>query len=108
MYSSSSGSSGVPGIGYLSGKTVKWVGVQILNAVDPVVIIVRRRYIHRLIKRIRQISVEKRADWMVKRELTILRAVEDLLELSMSATIHAHRASKAYSYPIVGKIMILI
>ena len=45
---------------------------------------------------------------MVKRELTILRAVEDLLELSMLATIRAHRDSKAYSYPIVGKIMILI
>lgn len=62
-----------------------------LNGADPVVILFRKRYIHRLVKRIGQISVEKRADWMLKRELTILRAVEDLLELSLFVIAHYDR-----------------
>lgn len=81
--STSTGSSGVPGIGYLSGKAVKWLGVRILDLiVEPLVISRRRQVIKGLVKQLKMIPSQDRAEWMLKRGRTISRAVEDLLELS--------------------------
>jgi hypothetical protein len=78
----STASSGVPGIGYLSGKAAKWVGIQILNAFVPLEICRRRWVIRRLLKRIEKIPIEECAGWLVREERNITHAVEDLLELS--------------------------
>jgi hypothetical protein len=78
-----SGSSGVPGIGYLSGKVVKWVGTQILDMFVPLVIFRRRRVINGLIKQIDVMPQGDLLDWILKKERKINRAAEDLLELTM-------------------------
>lgn len=80
--SSSTASSGIPGIGYLSGKVVKWVGIQMLSSVVPLEIRRRRRIIHRLVTKIDELPVDERAMWMSKRTVKIKRAIEDLIELS--------------------------
>src|ERR1700684_2057592 len=80
--STSTGSSGVPGISYLSGKFVKWIGLQMLDAVEPLVISSRRRTIRGLVKELQKISDQDRSKLVIRRERTISRAVEDLLELS--------------------------
>lgn len=81
-FSSSAASSGIPGIGYLSGKVVKWVGLQILEGLNAVEILRRQWVIHRLVKRMGGIPADQRAEWIVKREEKINRKVDDLLELS--------------------------
>jgi hypothetical protein len=81
--STSTGSSGVPGIGYQSGKVVKWFGVQMLGAISQLVIFRRRRVIKMLIKRIETIPRLQRSEWVLKNEGKINRAVEELLELTM-------------------------
>lgn len=80
--STSTASSGVAGIGYLSGKAVKWVGVQMLDVIEPLVIFRRRRIIHGLIKQLKTVPVQDCSEWLFKRKRTLNRAVEDLLELS--------------------------
>lgn len=79
---SSIASSGVPGIGYLSGKVVKWVGMQILNGIVPLEIYRRRRAIHELVRQMDVIPVADRAAWVVRNERKVSRAIENLLELS--------------------------
>lgn len=80
--STSTGSSGVPGIGYLSGKAVKWAGEQILNAFIPLEISRRRRAISGLIRQLENIPEQDRAKWMFNKKRKIDQAVEDLLELT--------------------------
>jgi hypothetical protein len=74
----------VLGQGHLSGKAIEWVGLQMLNAVEPLVIFNRRRAISGLIKRFKDVHGQDRAKWMFKRERKINRTVEDLLELTKS------------------------
>lgn len=81
-FSSSAASSGIPGIGYLSGKVVKWVGLQILEGFNAVEILRRQWVIHRLVQRMGGIPADQRAEWIVQREEKINRKVDDLLELS--------------------------
>lgn len=79
----SSESSGVPGISYLSGKAFKWLGVQILNGVvGRLVVFCRRHIINGLINPLKPAPCQDRAQWLLKRERTVSRVVEDLLELS--------------------------
>jgi hypothetical protein len=81
--STSTGSSGVPGIGYLSGRAVKWTGVRILDGLESLAIFRRRRVINGFIKKLETIRDQDRTKWILKRERTVKRASEDLLELSM-------------------------
>lgn len=83
VFSSSTASSGVPGIGHLSGKAVKWVGSQILNSLVPLEIRRRRWVIRQIIKKLGQVPMNDRAEWVVKRGKKINRALDDLLELSL-------------------------
>lgn len=80
--SSTSASSGVPGIGYLSGKGVKWVGLQILDAVSFVEMRRRVWIIGRMSKRIDKMAPDKRTIWLLKNERKVNRTIEDLFELS--------------------------
>jgi hypothetical protein len=80
--SSSIASSGVRGIGYLSGKAVKWVGMQILDGFVPLEIRRRRWIIRGLMKRMDVIPFEERAPWIVRNVRKISHAIENLLELS--------------------------
>jgi hypothetical protein len=82
VFSTSTASSGVPGIGYISGRAVKWVGMQILDAFVPLEICRRRWVIRRLVKRIKTIPIEECAEWLVRKEPKIMQAVDNLLELS--------------------------
>lgn len=76
------GSSGVPGIGYLSGKAVKWVGEKMLDAFVPLEISRRRRAISGLIGQLKYVAVKDRSEWILKRKHEINQAIEDLLELT--------------------------
>ena len=71
-----------PGIGYLSGKAIKWVGEKILDAVT--VVEVRRRVwvIGNLISKIEEESPEGLLRRVLKNEKSFHRAVDDLLEIS--------------------------
>jgi hypothetical protein len=82
LTSSSTTSSIVPGIGYLSGKVIKWVGVRMLNALIPLEIRRRRWLIRKLIERINRIPLDEAAAWLVRKERKITLAVDNLLELS--------------------------
>jgi hypothetical protein len=53
-----------------------------LDAVEPLVIFIRRRAISGLIKQLKNVHEQDRAKWMFKREHKINRTVEDLLELT--------------------------
>lgn len=81
--SNSTASSGVPGIGYLSGKGIKWVGIQMLNVILPLEMRRRRRVIRKFIERMVELPVEKRAIWLIKRAPKVTRILEDLLEFSL-------------------------
>lgn len=85
-FSASTASSGIPGIGYQSGKVIKWVGTQIIDALLPLEIFRRRMLIKILLKKIERVPFHRRAPWLVKKERTMNRAVEDLLELSLYVT----------------------
>jgi len=80
--SSSTTSSGVSGIGYVSGKVVKWVGLRLLDGYAFMEIRRRRWVIKRFVKRIEDVSKDERAEWLVKRERKVNRTMDDLLELS--------------------------
>lgn len=75
-------SSGIPGIGYLSGKGVKWVGLKMLDVIAELEIRKRRRLISKLVKRIRNLPADQRIEWMVKNQSQMNRTIEDVLELS--------------------------
>lgn len=62
----SSASSGVPGIGYLSGKGIKWVGLKILDGFAEVEIRRRRLLIPRVVKKIANLPPDERTGWMSK------------------------------------------
>jgi hypothetical protein len=74
---------GVPGIGYLSGKVIKWAGMQILNGFVPLEIHRQRWVIRGLVKRMDAIPVADLAVWLVKNEWKISHVIENLLELSL-------------------------
>jgi hypothetical protein len=78
----SSASSGVPGIGYLSGKGIKWVGLKMLDAFAEVELRRRRRMIPRLVARIGDLPADERTAWMANNQNQIYRSLEDILELS--------------------------
>jgi hypothetical protein len=86
----SSASSGIPGIGYLSGKGIKWVGLKMLDAFSQVELYRRRQMIPRLVARIRNIPADERTAWIVSNRNQIYRSLEDILELSsyVSRTFH--------------------
>lgn len=75
-------SSGVTGIGYLSGRAIKWVGMQMLDGLVPLEIRRRRRAIRKLVKQIAKIPEAERGAWLVANEKRVNRSLEDLLELS--------------------------
>jgi hypothetical protein len=80
---SSYASSGVPGIGHLSGKGIKWVGIQILKGVGVVEMNRRRWVIGRLVKEIGRVDASRSGDWLVDRRKAVNHAVNDILELSL-------------------------
>lgn len=75
-------SSGITGIGYLSGRAVQWVGIQMLDGLVPLEIRRRRRAIRKLVKQIANIPETRRAEWLIVNEKRVNRSLEDLLELS--------------------------
>jgi len=85
-YTFSSTSSGIPGIGYLSGKGIKWVGLKMLDAFAGVELRRRRWMISRLVKKIDEISADDRTRWIAKKQHQINRTIQDLLELSSYVT----------------------
>ncbi|KIM88952.1 hypothetical protein PILCRDRAFT_245791 [Piloderma croceum F 1598] len=80
--SSSTTSSGTPGIGYLSGKAVKWVGLKILNSLGTLEICRRRWLIRRLVNQAGRIPEDRLVTWLMTRSRAVTRTIEDLLELS--------------------------
>lgn len=62
---------------------MKWVGSQILNSLVPLEIRRRRWVIRQIIKKLGQVPMNDRAEWVVKRGKKINRALDDLLELSL-------------------------
>jgi len=78
----SSASSGVPGVGYLTGKGVKWVGLQILKGIGVVEIARRRWMITRLVSEMDRLDANSWERWLLTKENKVRRAAEDLLELS--------------------------
>ena len=98
--SSSTTSSGVSGIGYFSGKVVKWVGLRLLDGYAFMEIRRRRWVIKRFVKQIEDVSKDERAEWLVKRERKVNRTMDDLLELSL------YVCSQIY-YLYITKIVIL-
>lgn len=86
-------SSGIPGIGNLSGRAVKWVGMQMLDALVPLEVCRRRRVIRKLVKQIANIPKARRAEWLIVHEKRVNRSLEDLLELSAYACKVASHSS---------------
>jgi len=78
----SSTSSGVPGIGHLSGKGIKWLGLQILKGVGVIEIARRRWVITRLVSEMGKLDANGWENWLLAKEQKVRRAAEDLLELS--------------------------
>jgi hypothetical protein len=78
----SSTSSGVPGIGSVSGKAVKWVGLQILKGIGVIKIVRRRWMITRLVREMGKLDADGWEVWLLTKEKKVRRAAEDLLELS--------------------------
>jgi hypothetical protein len=85
-YTFSSTSSSIPGIGYLSGKGIKWVGLKVLDAFAGVELRRRRWMISRLVKKIDEIPADDRTRWITKKQHQINRTIQDLLELSSYVT----------------------
>jgi hypothetical protein len=84
----STASSGIPGVGYLSGKAVKWVGVKILSSLEAVEIRRRIWLIRRLIKRASQIPEDQLVPWLMTRNCAVTRTIEDLFELTSYIACH--------------------
>lgn len=78
----STASSGVPGIGYLSGKMIKQTGLNILKVVEAVEIFRRRRIIKQLATDMDALEPDNLAKWLVQKEQKLNRAIADILELS--------------------------
>jgi hypothetical protein len=79
----STASSGVvPGIGYLSGKAIKGTGNKILNVIEAVAIRRRQHSIKRLATQMEALEPDEWANWLVRNERKLNRAIADLLELS--------------------------
>ena len=82
---SSSASSGNPGLGYLSGKAIKWIGEQLLDMFSPLEIRRRIWVDKRLIKRMERLSLNEAKRLLSRKWKPILRLANDLLELSSYA-----------------------
>lgn len=80
--SASTGSSGVPPIGYLSGQAVKRVGEKTLDAFIPLEIYRQSQAISGLISQLENIPRPNRSKWIFNRKRKINCVVENLLELS--------------------------
>lgn len=80
--SSSTASSVVPGIGYMSGKVVKWVGLQILDGLGALEIRRRRWIIRRLMAQMSAVPESQIETWVMKREAQVNHTIEDLVELT--------------------------
>jgi hypothetical protein len=92
--SSSTTSSGTPGIGYLYGKAVKWVGLKILNSLGALEICRWRWLIRRLVNQAGQIPEDRLVTWLVTRSRAVTHTIENLLELtSYIAYIYSSRNS---------------
>lgn len=75
-------SSVIPGVGYVSGKAVYWVGEKILNGVITVECYRRLWVIKRVVKRSEKLPEEARRRWAMKKEKHLSSCLDDLLELS--------------------------
>ena len=75
-------SCGIPSIGYLSRKGVKWVGLKMLDAIAKVERCRQQRLIFELVKWIRNLPVDQHTEWMAKNLPQMNRTIEDILELS--------------------------
>lgn len=67
----------------MSGKAVKWVGLQILNTFDSIEIHRRRWVIQRFFKKIDELPIDKRSLWLMENDRKVNRTIEDLLELTL-------------------------
>lgn len=70
------------GIGYFSGKAIKWVGEKILDIITPIEINRRAWVIKRLLKTLEKQSYSSLPDKVFSNTKSIHRFVDDLLELS--------------------------
>jgi hypothetical protein len=76
-------SSVTPGIGYLSGTAIKWVGEKILDlAITPLAVRRRIWVINRMINRMEKEPIDKFEKRILRKETSLHRLVDDLLELS--------------------------
>lgn len=57
--SGTSWSSGIPGIGYLSGKAIKWIGAQAIRRAIPVEVLIRFYYVSLTVQRALDLSRQK-------------------------------------------------
>jgi hypothetical protein len=71
-----------PGIGYFSGKAIKWIGEKILDIITPIEINRRAWVINRLLKTLEKQSSDSLPDKIFLNKKSIHRLVDDLLELS--------------------------
>jgi hypothetical protein len=79
---STGSSSVVPGIGYLSGNAIEWVGEKILSGIMA---IESRRLIwsaRRLINKMERVPENERIEWSTMRHNRLNRGLDSLLELS--------------------------
>jgi hypothetical protein len=81
-FDTSSSSSVQPGIGYLSGKLINWVGEKILDVVTPIEIRRRIWVIGNLIKQMEKESSTVLQHRILAKGQVLHRLVDDLLELS--------------------------
>lgn len=66
----------------MSGKAIKWIGEKVLEAYASLEIRRRMWVIGRLMKRLEKEPEETRWKWLLQREKSVNRLVDDLLELS--------------------------
>jgi hypothetical protein len=79
-------SSHLPGIGYFSGKAIKWIGEKMLDIITPIEINRRAWVINRLLKTLEKQSFDSLPDKVFLKKKSIHRLVNDLLELSTYVT----------------------
>lgn len=77
-----------PPIGHCLGTVAIWVGMRMLDGFGAVVLWNRRRIIRGLLKKAQRLLPTERAAWSLKKERKLIRATEDLLELSRSVQIY--------------------
>jgi len=88
--SSSTASSGIPGIGYLSGKVAKRVGLKILSSLEALEICRRRWLIRKFMTQIGRIPEDQLVTWLMARRGAVTRTIEDLLELTSYVACHLY------------------